>query len=283
MSLLHNSQVSPSNELLLQEVSTVRRSPFDVHKPLLSHISCRFRSSELTVLFGPSGCGKSSLLRLLNRLDDAETGYISLNGAAITTLPPQLLRQRVGMMLQQAYMFQGTVLENLLVPFRYRGMTPPAADSRDIVDILDLVRLPLSYRDRDARSLSGGEQQRVSLARCLVSMPEALLLDEPTSALDPPTADGLGLTLHEICKTRGLIVVMVTHDVRLAERIADQGVFLIDGTIGEAGALPKLFQEPQTAALYDFLHNPRRESLALWAGMVGVFFEYICMIKPFIV
>ena len=256
MSLLHNSQVSPSNELLLQEVSTVRRSPFDVHKPLLSHISCRFRSSELTVLFGPSGCGKSSLLRLLNRLDDAETGYISLNGAAITTLPPQLLRQRVGMMLQQAYMFQGTVLENLLVPFRYRGMTPPAADSRDIVDILDLVRLPLSYRDRDARSLSGGEQQRVSLARCLVSMPEALLLDEPTSALDPPTADGLGLTLHEICKTRGLIVVMVTHDVRLAERIADQGVFLIDGTIGEAGALPKLFQEPQTAALYDFLHNP---------------------------
>ena len=283
MSLLHNSQVSPSNELLLQEVSTVRRSPFDVHKPLLSHISCRFRSSELTVLFGPSGCGKSSLLRLLNRLDDAETGYISLNGSAITTLPPQLLRQRVGMMLQQAYMFQGTVLENLLVPFRYRGMTPPAADSRDIVDILDLVRLPLSYRDRDARSLSGGEQQRVSLARCLVSMPEALLLDEPTSALDPPTADGLGLTLHEICKTRGLIVVMVTHDVRLAERIADQGVFLIDGTIGEAGALPKLFQEPQTAALYDFLHNPRRESLALWAGMVGVFFEYICMIKPFIV
>ncbi len=283
MSLLHNSQVSPSNELLLQEVSTVRRSPFDVHKPLLSHISCRFRSSELTVLFGPSGCGKSSLLRLLNRLDDAETGYISLNGAAITTLPPQLLRQRVGMMLQQAYMFQGTVLENLLVPFRYRGMTPPAADSRDIVDILDLVRLPLSYRDRDARSLSGGEQQRVSLARCLVSMPEALLLDEPTSALDPPTADGLGLTLHEICKTRGLIVVMVTHDVRLAERIADQGVFLIDGTIGEAGALPKLFQEPQTAALYDFLHNPRRESLALWAGMVGVFFEYICMIKPLIV
>lgn len=257
MSLLHNSQVSPSNELLLQEVSTVRRSPFDVHKPLLSHISCRFRSSELTVLFGPSGCGKSSLLRLLNRLDDAETGYISLNGAAITTLPPQLLRQRVGMMLQQAYMFQGTVLENLLVPFRYRGMTPPAADSRDIVDILDLVRLPLSYRDRDARSLSGGEQQRVSLARCLVSMPEALLLDEPTSALDPPTADGLGLTLHEICKTRGLIVVMVTHDVRLAERIADQGVFLIDGTIGEAGSLPKLFQEPQTAALYDFLKRSR--------------------------
>lgn len=258
MDLIDTANTLQRTELLLEQVTTSRRNPIDPQTPLLQDVSCRFLSGELTVVFGPSGCGKSSLIRLLNRLDDPETGRIRLNGVALDELPPQTVRQRVGMMLQQAYMFEGTVLENLQRPFVYRATTPPAVDSQAVRTILDLVRLPQAYAQREARGLSGGEQQRVSLARILISTPEVLLLDEPTSALDPPTAEGLGATLHEVCRALHLIVVMVSHDLRLASRIADHGLFLSQGRVMEQGALPELFRTPQTAALSQFLQESLR-------------------------
>lgn len=258
MDMIDTPDTHLRTELVLEQVSTTRRNPLIPDTPLLQDISCRFLSGELTVLFGPSGCGKSSLIRLLNRLDDPETGSIRLNGVALAELPPQTVRQRVGMMLQQAYMFEGTVLENLQRPFVYRGMTPPDGDSATVRNMFDLVRLPHAYAQREARGLSGGEQQRVSLARILISAPEVLLLDEPTSALDPPTAEGLGATLHDVCRALHLVVVMVSHDLRLASRIADQGLFLCQGRLAEQGALPELFSAPRTAALSQFLAESLR-------------------------
>jgi putative ABC transport system ATP-binding protein len=160
------------------------------------------------------------------------------------------------MMLQKAYMFPGTVLDNLQQPFRYRKEPLPAPDHPDLVRCIRLSRLSSDYLQRDARTLSGGEQQRVNLARALINRPEVLLLDEPTSALDRPTTDSLGATLQEICHAEGLTVIMVTHDLRLARRISDQTIYLETGRIVEAGRTAKLFAEPLSRGLQSFLVEP---------------------------
>jgi len=240
----------------LQQLATVRNSPQGQTVPLLSDISCSCQAGELTVVIGPSGGGKSSLIRLINRLEDPSSGQILLAGQDIRDLPPPLLRQRVGMMLQKAYMFEGTVLSNLQQPFRYRKEPLPDADHPDVLRSIELARLAPGYLSRDARTLSGGEQQRVNLARAMISRPELLLLDEPTSALDRPTTDSLGQTLHEICRSEQMAMIVVTHDLRLARRISDQTIYLEAGKIVETGKTAELFAQPQSKGLRSFLSEP---------------------------
>ncbi|MDD2502047.1 MAG: ATP-binding cassette domain-containing protein [Geobacter sp.] len=245
--------------VILDRVSTTRTDAQGTNIPFLHEINCSFTTGQLTALIGPSGGGKSSLIRLINRLEDPSSGQIHLTGQNIRDLPPPLLRQRVGMMLQKAYMFEGTVLENLQQPFRYRKEPLPAPDHQDLVRCIRLSRLSPDYLQRDARTLSGGEQQRVNLARALINRPEVLLLDEPTSALDRPTTDSLGATLQEICHTEGLTVIMVTHDLRLARRISDQTIYLEAGRIVEAGRTAALFDAPQSKGMQRFLAEPEEE------------------------
>jgi len=225
----------------------------------LSDISCVCQAGELTALIGPSGSGKSSLIRLINRLEDPQRGRILLAGTDIKEIPPPVLRQRVGMMLQKAYMFNGTVLENLQQPFRYRREPLPDADAPALVRCIRLARLSPDYLKRDARTLSGGEQQRVNLARTLISRPEVLLLDEPTSALDRPTTDSLGATLLDICHSEGLAAIIVTHDLRLTRRISDQTIYLENGKIVETGRTEELFASPASLELRRFLAEPEPE------------------------
>ena len=223
---------------------------------LLDSISCNFYQGELTALIGPSGSGKSSLIRLINRLNEPLQGRILLEGLDIRELSPPLLRQRIGMMLQKTHLFDGTVLDNLQLPFSYRKKPLPAPDDPEITRCLTLARLTPDFLQRDARTLSGGEQQRVSLARALISRPQALLLDEPTSALDRPATDSLGQTLQELCRSEQLAVILVTHDLRLAERISDQTIYLEAGRIVEAGRTAELFAQPQSEGLRIFLSDP---------------------------
>jgi putative ABC transport system ATP-binding protein len=234
--------------LQLQQLTTARN--------FLTDITCSCQAGELTAVIGPSGGGKSSLIRLINRLEDPSGGQILLAGQDIRELPPPLLRQRVGMMLQKAFMFEGTVLDNLQQPFRYRKETLPGADDPEIQRSIRLARLSSDFLTRDARTLSGGEQQRVSLARALITHPQVLLLDEPTSALDRPTTDILGQTLHDICCSEQMAMIMVTHDLRLARRISDQTIYLESGRIVEAGRTLELFAAPQSRGLQSFLAEP---------------------------
>ncbi len=243
----------------LQQLATVRNSPQGQTVPFLSDISCSCQAGELTAVIGPSGGGKSSLIRLINRLEDPSSGQILLAGQDIRDLSPPLLRQRVGMMLQKAYMFEGTVLYNLQQPFRYRKEPLPGADHPELLRSIGLARLAPDYLNRDARTLSGGEQQRVNLARALISRPELLLLDEPTSALDRPTTDSLGQTLHEICRSEQMAMIVVTHDLRLARRISDQLLYMEQGRIVEAGRTAELFAQPQSEGLREFLSEPGEE------------------------
>jgi putative ABC transport system ATP-binding protein len=181
---------------------------------------------------------------------------VYLGETDVVRLDPLQLRRRVALVPQKPFMFQGTVLENLQRSFGYLQQIPPGADSEELRHALEASRLDRDFLGRDARSLSLGEQQRVSLARALITRPEVLLLDEPTSALDRRTAEQLGAAFQEISRTRRLCVIMVTHDLQLAGRIADYCLYLEEGRVLEEGSTVELLARPQTVQLARFLAEP---------------------------
>lgn len=196
--------------------------------------------TEITALIGPSGAGKTSLIRLLNRLDDPSSGEVRFDGKPIGSYPVLALRRRVGFVFQRPTMFDGTVADNLAVAVTLGGGAQ-ASDVPDVPRVLEAVGLDGSYATRDASRLSGGEQQRVSIARALMTRPEVLLLDEPTSALDPEVAERLLSTVVRLSRERGVAVVMVTHRLSEAQRASTFTVMLEAGRLVEAGATDQIF------------------------------------------
>ena len=179
----------------------------------------------ITVLAGRSGAGKSTLLRLCNRLEAPTSGVVRFRGDDIATLDPLNLRRRVGMVFQRPATFPGTVRDNLLIAAaaEYAGDEP-------FTEALERAGLDRSFLDRIADELSGGEAQRVCLARTLVTGPEVLLLDEPTSALDRQTTVELEARARSLAGT-GFPMLWVSHDLAQAERIADEMVVLVGGRV----------------------------------------------------
>lgn len=204
-------------------------------KVLVNDISVRVQQGEILAVVGPSGAGKSSLLRLINRLDEPTGGTVYLDGQDYRQLAPCELRRRVGMVMQSAYLFPGTVAENLRFGPRQHGEELLASE---IDNLLEQVGLE-GFAHRDVLHLSGGEAQRVSLARTLANKPEVLLLDEPTSALDDRTEREIEALLTRVLHDRHLTALMVTHDTAQAERIAnrailiDAGRLILNGTVKE--------------------------------------------------
>ncbi|HTN73471.1 MAG TPA: ATP-binding cassette domain-containing protein, partial [Methylomirabilota bacterium] len=176
---------------------------------------------------GPSGAGKSSFLRLLNRLDEPTAGTVLLDGQDYRAIAPQELRRRVGMVMQMAYLFSGNVGANIAFgPLqRHETMSP-----EKIERLLERVGLA-GYENRDVSTLSGGEAQRVSVARTLANSPQVLLLDEPTSALDEKSARGIEELLLGIIRERQMTCVIVTHNLQQAARIADRTMNLEAGKV----------------------------------------------------
>ncbi len=240
----------------MEQVGLIRHDRKGNVTAILTEISFSARRREITAIVGPSGGGKSSLIRLINRLDDPTTGRIILAGEDIMRLDPLQLRRRVSMVLQKPFMFEGTVLDNLQRPFLFRSVPPPVEGSPEVRRAMELAGLAAGLLTRDARTLSLGEQQRVNLARALITGPGVLLLDEPTSALDRPTGDRLAGTIREICQSQGLCVILVTHDLRLAEKTADALVYLEGGRICEAGRPDALLTDPASPELRRFLAEP---------------------------
>ncbi len=262
--------------LSIEAVCKVRTLPDGGTAEILKDLSLMLNSATLTVVVGPSGGGKSTLLRLINRLEDPTRGCIFLDREDISTIDPLLLRRRIGTVLQQPHMFEGSVLENLQRPFRYRSEQPPDSSSSRLLDTLQLCSLDSAILSQDSRTLSLGQQQRVCLARTLMTDPEVLLLDEPTSALDRrtlmtdpevllldeptsaldrPTAVQLGQMLQAICRERSLMVLMTSHDLHLAEQVGDQIAFLHGGCILEQGSVEDFFNNPRCDSLRKFLNT----------------------------
>ena len=205
---------------------------------------------EVVAIVGPSGAGKTSLIRLLNRLDDPARGVITYNGEPITGVPVRELRRRVGFVFQAPVMFEGTVRENLetaatLAP---NGRPAPSVDAG-----LRLGGLDDSFLNREAGQLSGGEKQRVSLARTLMTAPEVLLLDEPTSALDPEVAQRLMLTIRRLADDLGVTIVMVTHRLAEARSASTHLVLLEAGHVIESGSSSAMFSAPNEARTRQYL------------------------------
>ncbi len=188
---------------------------------MLHEVSATIRDGA-TALLGPSGSGKSSLLRLLNRLSDPDSGTIEFEGEDVRAIDVLDLRRRAVLVPQLPAPLPGTVADNV----RYG---PSLFDGNpDVESCLGRAGLDSAYAEREASELSVGEQQRVMLARALALDPEVLLLDEPTSALDETARDGVERTLAELARA-GVAMVLVTHDRGQAERIASEVVELREG------------------------------------------------------
>jgi putative ABC transport system ATP-binding protein len=194
----------------------------------LDDVTLAVRDRGITVVVGPSGAGKSMLLRLLNRLEVPTAGEIRFRGRPTGELDPLVLRRQVGMVFQRPAPFPGTVRDNLLV-------ADPDAGDADLAAALDDAGLDAAFLDRTADELSGGESQRMCLARTLVTRPDALLMDEPTSALDPDAVRRLERTARRLADG-GRPLVWVTHDLAQCRRLADEVIVLIAGRVADDGA-----------------------------------------------
>ena len=180
---------------------------------------------------GPSGSGKSTLLRLLNRLDEPTSGVMQLQGVNTLALAPRELRRRIGMVMQRAYLFPGTVAENIAFGPKQWEQT---LSSADIEALLEQVGLS-GYGSRNALTLSGGEAQRIAIIRALANEPEVLLLDEPTSALDEAARGDVERLIESCIRQRHLTCVWVTHNVEQARTMADKILALASGSISAYG------------------------------------------------
>lgn len=205
-------------------------------RAIVDDITVAVHTAEVLAVAGPSGSGKSSFLRLLNRLDEPTSGTVFLAGKDYRTIPPRDLRRKMGMVTQRAYLFPGTVGDNLAFGPRQRGqdLSPAAME-----ELLERVGLP-GYAQRDVANLSGGEAQRVSLARALASSPLLLLLDEPTSALDENAKRGVEALIRQIISDTSLSCVMVTHDYAQAARLAKRVLLLEAGRALRLGSVEEV-------------------------------------------
>lgn len=196
---------------------------------VLSRVDLPVAQGELVVLLGASGSGKSSLLRLFNRLAEPTAGSVQFLGKPLTEYEPRALRRRVALITQTPVMFPGTVRDNLMmIPHGYDSPSESAMASE-----LEALGLAGDILDQDATRLSGGEKQRVSLARSLLMSPEVLLLDEPTSALDPHHEAKVAQLVSDLRARRQLTCVVVTHSERLATQLGGRWVLIRGGALIE--------------------------------------------------
>ncbi|MEV5752931.1 phosphate ABC transporter ATP-binding protein [Actinoallomurus sp. NPDC052308] len=194
---------------------------------ILEDVGATIRSGRCTAIAGPSGAGKSTLLRLLNRMLEPTSGRVLLDGTPLPALDVLALRRRVGLVAQQPTLLTDTVLDDLRVG-------RPDLAEEDARSLLVETGLPSAFVDRPTAGLSGGEAQRVCLARTLALRPEVLLLDEPTSALDRASAEAIEQVVKDL-RAAGGTAVLVSHDTAQARRLADDVLVLRAGRLTEHG------------------------------------------------
>jgi putative ABC transport system ATP-binding protein len=205
---------------------------------LVDNVSVEVDCCDVIAIVGPSGAGKSSFLRLLNRLDEPSEGTVYFEGVDYRTIPPRQLRQQIGMVLQQPYLFPGSVSDNIRFGPQQRG---ESISDEQIEQLLQQVALP-GYGGREVSNLSGGEAQRVSVARTLANSPKVLLLDEPTSSLDPASEKDVEELLVKIFREQSLTCLIVTHDMEQAERMATKAILMKDGRVEKFGPVAEVVQ-----------------------------------------
>jgi putative ABC transport system ATP-binding protein len=213
---------------------TVTRGVGEAHVHPLSAVTTSVRAGVCSVVVGPSGAGKSTFLRLFNRFEDPSSGEVRFHGEPLPSYDVLSLRRRVGLLQQQPVLLGATVHADVTT-------ARPALSDGEVVSLLDRVGLGREFMARDTASLSGGEAQRVCLARALSVGPEVLLADEPTSALDEFASATVERTLRGLVD-QGLTTVLVTHDLRQAHRLADDLIVIVAGSVVAAGPADQVFE-----------------------------------------
>jgi len=200
-------------------------------RPAVDAVSFHVRAGTICMIVGTSGSGKTTLLRMVNRLIEPTSGTIAIDGRDVLDEDPIALRRRIGYVIQQGGLFPHmTIAENVRLTAEIAGWERARLAHR-ADELLSLVGLPPEeYRHRFPRQLSGGEQQRVGIARAIANAPRVLLADEPTGNLDPPTAERVFAMLGAIVRATGLAALVATHNLELAARM-DRRVTLHDGKV----------------------------------------------------
>ena len=219
---------------------------------VLRQVSVDVAPGTTTCIIGPSGSGKSTLLRGVNRLHEPKSGDVLLGGESILKLKPDTVRRRIGLVFQHFNLFPDhTALDNVALALRNVKKLGKTEARRIALERLTEVGLA-ERADHRPRDLSGGQQQRVAIARALAMEPEVMLFDEATSALDPELVKGV-LDLMAGLARRGMTMLVVTHEMGFARKVADQVVFMDEGKVVEHGTPADVFDNPQSPRLQRFL------------------------------
>ncbi|MCB0973710.1 MAG: amino acid ABC transporter ATP-binding protein [Actinobacteria bacterium] len=220
----------------------------------LHDINLKVVKGEVVVVIGPSGSGKSTLIRCINRLEEHDSGHITVDGTELTHDVRNIaaIRRETGMVFQSFNLFPHlTVLDNItLAPRQVRKMSRADAETAAMA-LLEKVRI-LEQANKYPGQLSGGQQQRVAIARALAMQPKIMLFDEPTSALDPEMINEVLDTMKALAET-GMTMIVVTHEMGFAREVADRVVFMADGSIVEVGTPEHFFSNPQESRTRQFL------------------------------
>ena len=223
----------------------------------LHDINFSINKGEVVTLLGPSGSGKSTLIRTLNGLEPFKDGRIYFHGKQVDPNPKtwQDLRQKIGMVFQSYDLFPNlTVLDNiLLAPVKVQGRDK-AAVQKEALELLDRVELR-NHADAYPRELSGGQKQRIAIVRALAMHPELMLFDEVTASLDPEMVRGVLKIIKELSDQDHMTMIIVTHEMNFAAKIADQVLFLENGRILEETPGQQFFDHPQADRATEFLNS----------------------------
>jgi osmoprotectant transport system ATP-binding protein len=232
-------------------------------------VTLEIAEREFLVLIGTSGGGKTTLLKLINRLVEPTKGDVRVDGVNIAEGDAVQLRRRIGYVFQSVGLFPHlTVAENIGVTLRLLGWDKAAVAAR-VTEMLDLVRLPHDLAERLPATLSGGQAQRVGVARALAARPSIMLMDEPFGAVDPVTRDGLARDYRALHDALGLTTVMVTHDVLEAVLLADRIAVLEAGEIVESGPTQTMLADAKTESVRALMAMPRRQAERVSALTAG--------------
>ncbi|MCJ1995841.1 amino acid ABC transporter ATP-binding protein [Lactococcus piscium] len=233
----------------------------DLHKSfgtneVLKGISTKFNEGDVVCIIGPSGSGKSTFLRTLNGLEEITSGSVIVDGYDLSNKKTNLnqVRQEVGMVFQQFNLFPNmTVIDNITyAPLELKKLTKSEAHTKAL-DLLEKVGLS-DKADAMPESLSGGQKQRVAIARALAMDPDLMLFDEPTSALDPEMVGDVLEVMQDLAK-EGMTMLIVTHEMGFARKVANRVIFTDGGQILEDSTPDQLFDNPQHPRLKDFLNK----------------------------
>jgi len=226
----------------------------------LKDVNIEIPANAITVIIGPSGCGKSTFLKTLNRMNELEpgcrtTGTVTLDGVDIfRRIDAVELRKKVGMVFQKPNLFPMSIYDNVAYGPKIHGVRKKAVLEKIVEESLRKAALWNEVKDRlkkSAASLSGGQLQRLCIARALAVKPEVLLMDEPTSSLDPVSTE----KIEQLCKSlkEEYTIIVTTHNIQQAVRISDKAAFFLNGTIIDSGSPEKILKSPRDKRIRNFV------------------------------